>query len=322
VKRAGAPWWRARLVPVATAGALACSACALVLGIEDPPLRQVDAGADTGPVDAGADCSPLPREGCRSCAVHDFCDDFDTPGEALFARWSSVLSSNPFRRGDSGITTDEAGLSPPGAIVTTAEGTSQSGYAIGLHALDLAASHPGRAAAGVKYVFYMSLEELALTEKAGPLPDASSAYVGAILRLLSIEGGQPKPAGAAVLVTDKGVYLAMSRDIISGGDQPNVAQLFEGDVKSLSANWVKAEILVAERDRAIAAGYTSCSTVAPGPVAAAMLSLPTFQGCVAVPPEFGDLGWTAQPTVGVGAGTFGSGTVRVRHDNVAVDFLE
>ena len=78
----------------------------------------------------------------------------------------------------------------------------------------------------------------------------------------------------------------------------------------------------ADRDKAVMLGYGSCAAVAPGPVAAASLSLSMYQACSPLPAEFGDLSWVATPVIGVGAGTFGPGSVRVQHDDVAVDFLK
>jgi hypothetical protein len=301
------------------AAALGSTACALVLGIDDLPLRpEVDAGGDAGDEASTGDaaCKPDPKQGCRSCA-HDFCDDFDDDAEAPFARWLSPLGANPFRKGDASVVVDEGGLSTPSSSLTLASSTAEQVYAIALHSLDHGVLHPGRPFVGVKYAFYMRFERLSLPgTTGGPLPDAGTAYVGAILRVLAL-----KPAGAALLVNERGVHLAVATDVISGSGEPAVARLFEGKVLDIADNWVRVEMLVADRERAVAMGYTSCASQPPGPVAASMLSLPEYQGCLPFPAAFGDISWAATPTIDVGAGAFAEADLVVRHDNVSVDFL-
>jgi len=308
-------------VVLAAAVAALSTACALVLGIDDKPLRPespseggVDAGADA----ADAACTPDPRLGC-ACETHDFCDDFDDDASAPFSRWSSPLG-NPFVKAGSTIGLDAGGRSPERATSVVGGSDGGSTYAIVLAELDHAKLRPGRPFAGAKLSFLLQLEELALSaNNSGPIDDAGTAYVGAVLRLLEV-----KPAGAAILVADDGTYLSVSTDVIGGGGKGSTARLYEGAVLKLAKppNWIRVEIFIAERDKAVAAGYSSCSGLPAGPVAAAMLSIPTYQGCVAIPAEFGDLSWAKAPILGVGAGTFGAGTFRVRHDNVSFDFLE
>lgn len=309
-----------RLTVAATAAALS-TACALVLGIDDKPLRPEQAGeggVDAGEGGADAACAPDPRLGC-TCEKHDFCDDFDDDASAPFSRWSSPLG-NPFVKAGSTIGLDGGGQSPERATSVVGASDGGSTYAIVLAELDQGALRPGRPFAGVKLSFRLQIEDLALSSKnSGPVDDAGTAYVGAVLRLLDV-----KPAGAAVLVADNGTYLSVSTDVIGGSGLGGTALLYEGAVLKLAKppNWIRVEIFIAERDRAVAAGYASCSALPAGPVAAAMLSLPTYQGCVAIPAQFGDLSWAKTPIIGVGAGTFGAGSFRVRHDNVSLDFLE
>jgi hypothetical protein len=310
-----------RLAFVAAVASVSATACALVLGIDDLPLRaDRDAAPDTGPLtDAGADCAPDPRTGC-ACGTHDFCDDFDTDGEAPFARWDWGLP-NPFTKQDASVVLDTGGLSAPFATRVAVDTDSGSAYATVFNQLDLEALHPGRAFDGVRYTFWLRIEALDIPYEAGPVPGEGTAYVGAILQLFGVP---PKPGGAAILFGAGGVYLAVSTNVLDANGTAVHARLYDNTaLKVASANWIPVEIVVAERAKAISLGYVECNDVDAGPgvgVAAATV-LTQFRACLPLSDTFGGVGWAAKPVVGVGGGTFNAGSIRVRQDDVAVDFL-
>lgn len=303
----------------------ACAACALVLGIEDKPLRQTATDViDTGEIEAGdADagpCIPVPQLGCRSCERHDFCDDFDDDA-GPFARWESVGGfPNPFLKGKASITIDDGGFSPDRATRMHAEADSGSTYALVFHRL------PEKDAAGfggVHYSVQVRVETLSFIDSlAGPVPDAASAYIAAIM---NVSLANPEPIGAAILLSESGVYLAASTNILETTGADVVARIYEGNVLSLAQkNWFKFDLYVTDAQRAAALGF-NCNA-SNGPVAAARIpSVPPLENkaCIALPDAFGnDSSWANAPVIGVGAGTFGAATVGVRHDNVMVDLLE
>ena len=91
----------------------------------------------------------------------------------------------------------------------------------------------------------------------------------------------------------------------------------------LSENWLPIEIVVTDRDRAVALGYPSCQTLPPGPVTAASVQATPYRACLSLPTALADLStWGKHPTIGIGGIMFGPGRVAVHHDNVVVDFIE
>jgi hypothetical protein len=306
-----------RRVPlVAGLAALGVTACALVLGIDDPPLRpDRDSGPDSAP-DAADACVPSAKAGC-ACASHDFCDDFDTDGEAPFSRWKWDLD-NPFVKRDGSIELGDGGLSEPLAARTAVETDGASAYAMVLDALDFTAAHPGRPFRGVRLTFWVRLESLDVTEQAGPV-EGGSAYVGAVLQLFGT-----KPGGASILIAPSGMYLGVSTNVTDSNGTAETAPIYDDTaITVVKANWIPVEIVVAERDKAIELGYDACQEVDAGPgvgVAAASV-LSKFRACLPLAATFGGVAWASKPVVAVGGGTFGAGSILVRHDNVSVDFL-
>jgi hypothetical protein len=299
-------------------------ACGTLLGIEKLPIVDEDAAPDQASepevpaIDAGCEAS---SQMC-GCVPHDFCDDFDVDGEALGARWSGVLGqSNPFTNGDASIEFTAQALSPPRAAQTTAGQDKASSFALLSQQLDLATVHPGRAFAGFRYTVDLQLESLVVTEpRRGPLVDAGSAVAASVLHF---DG--PAAKGVALIVARDGAYLLTAASLLNtqsfdGGDGA-ITPIFLGDMLALGRSWLRVELVVADKQRAVRDGFTSCSSVADGYVVAASLGPARIkQTCVAVPVGVG-VSWAEQPVVNAGGVLFAGGTLVMRQDNVAFDFL-
>ncbi|CAN5924162.1 hypothetical protein BH11MYX4_BH11MYX4_63340 [soil metagenome] len=314
---------RAARAAVALVFALAgvSAACGTILGLETLPIVDPDATpdqvSDAAVSDAGCEASST----MCGCVPHDFCDDFDVDGEALGARWSGLLGlTNPFTKGDAKIELTTQALSAPRAILTTAGDPKASSIALLSQQLDHAVAHPGRAFAGFRYALDLQLETLETTEVRGPLVDSGSAVAASVLHF---DG--PAAKGVAIILSTDGVFLLTAASILDiqsedSGDGA-ITQLFSGDILALSRNWLRVEIVMADRDRAVREGFTSCGSRTGGPVVAAAIGAARIkQACLTVPAAVG-LSWATQPVVNAGSLLFAGGKLVLRQDNVAFDFL-
>jgi len=314
----------ARAVAVVAVSAAALSACGSLLGIEKLPV--VDDAGSTPEVDAGE--ASAADAGCEvssrvcGCVVHDFCDDFDVDGEALAARWSGALGApNPFTKGDASVAFTTKALSPPRAIQTASDEPKESAVALIAHQLDFAALYPGKDFVGFRYTVNIQLDTLVLTERGGPVPDAGSALAAAVINYSGLDA-----TGVGLVFTSDGAYVVIARGLFLGGALPDsgdgaLSRIYLGDPVSFAKTWLRAELLVADKARAIREGFSSCGAVADGTVAAASLGPGKLsQGCLAMPAGVGSA-WAKQPGVTAGAAMMASGTLVLRQDDVAFDFL-
>lgn len=316
----------ARAAFVALALPASVAACAALLDIEELPQRP---DQDAAPLDASA---PEPDGGSAcdgggrlcACTKHDFCDDFDDDAAVLGASWSGFGGlGNPFLKGDSGMNFTGTAFSAPRALESFASAQSTSAFAVLGHQLDQARLHPGRPFGGVRMSVLVQIGALSFSEIRGPLPDGGSAVAAAVVNFVGANLG-----GAAVVVGLDGAYLFSSVNLLEGnrkdaGPDDVVVQLFDGDVTAIARNWLRVEIVVADRAVALREGYSTCASVPAGPVMAAVVG-PTAlrQGCAAVPASLGGLSWASTPILTVGGALFGGGELVFRQDDVTMDFLE
>ncbi len=316
---------RMRGASVLVSLAAACAACASLLDIEVLPVRADDAGLDAPAVDASSDavdCDATPA--ACACAQHDFCDDFDN-GEALGERWHLPSGvSNPFPKGDAGIALTDAAYTPPLAVLTTSDGTNSASFAFLGNQVEFATLHAGKTFVGARYAVDLQLDDLSFVEVRGPIASIPSAIVAAVMGLVD-----SVPRGVGVLATLEGIYLFAATDLL-GATKPDAAptdavlvKIFDGKTLEIAKSWLRVEILVADRDVAVKLGFASCATAPAGPIAAAGLFPGRVkQGCAALPSSFGGLAWAQSPVATAGGALFGGGSLRLRQDDVFLDFVE
>ena len=303
--------------------AIPLGACGAILGIEQLPI---DDGLDASP-DQEAEASPPADAGCEAssrmcgCVPHDFCDDFDVDGEALGARWKNDLGiPNPFTKADASMELSNEGLSPPRALLTRTGDEKSSSFALLSHQLVYDASYPGRAFAGFRYTADIRVEKIVTTEPRGPLREAGSAAAASVLHYEGLV-----VSGIVLLVVPDGAYLLTAASILDNngvdGGNGDLVRLFDGDILELSKSWIRVELLIAEKGRALREGFPTCAAVADGFVAAAAVGpAGAKQGCLAIPPDVG-VAWAAEPVVQAGGLLFAGGELVLRQDNIAFDFL-
>ena len=308
--------------------AITLTACGLVLGIEDLPLRpDKDAGGDVSAIDGG--CAPKTATGC-ACTNFDFCDDFDhDPDSGIpFEKWESGLPTQPFIRGDSGMSIVNGGVSLPNALQSNVfSPQGNSAYAAIFNQMSAPA---GKAVSGVRLKFFVKIGTLSVLPGGGPVTDAATAYVGSVIKLIGFT--PPQPGGAAVLFgMDGKVYLALSPNILQSNNTDIATLLFDkGGVGIAQTNWAEVELFVGTKAKAVEIGYKECNDVDGGTalpdggergVAAAWFYVNQYRGCLPLSDAFNGAGWTANPIIGIGSGTFNGGTLLIQHDNVTAEFL-
>lgn len=310
-----------RLALALVVAGLPLVACGTLLGIEHLPIVDEDAADQSSEAAITTDAGCEASSRLCGCVPHDFCDDFDVDGEALGARWSGVLGlANPFTKGDASMDFTAQALSPPRAAQTRAGEDKASSFAILSQQLDHATVHPGRAFVGFRYAVDLQLETLVVTEPRGPLVDSGSAVAASVLHF---DG--PAAKGVALIVAPDAAYLLTAASLLDiqslDGGTGAITRIFEGDILALGRSWLRVELVVADKARAVREGFTSCSAAADGPVAAASLGPARVkQACLALPAAVG-MGWAEQPVVSAGGVLFAGGTLVMRQDNVAFDFL-
>jgi len=279
----------------------------------------VDASDASSPEDAGCESSSR----VCGCVVHDFCDDFDVDGEALAARWSGVLgAANPFTKGDASFAYTTQALSPPRAVQTNTYDPKDVSLALIAHQLDFDKAYPGREFLGFRFTLDVQLETLVVTERGGPVVDAGSAVAAAVASYTGLDA-----TGVAIVFAPMGAYLFAGRGLFRGqgllpdaGDG-SIVPIYDGDLLGYAKSWLHAEIVVADKARAVREGFASCSALDDGPVVAATVGpARVSQACTPLPPGVG-FAWARQPGVTAGAALMAAGTLAIRQDNVAFDFL-
>lgn len=320
-----------RLLVFAAGLALSLAACAQILGIEDRPLRP-DGGA---PVDeAGLDGAPDRNEaaacvmdesaGCAAqCVRHDFCDDFDQPGESPGSRWLLSALSNPLVRGDAGFDLPhEGGRSAP-AYAAAHAFTDQNAAAVALllHEMNFNDTHSGTSFNGVRAAADVRVEA-ATAFDAGLATDASADAGVAFVPMFALVTNPPLPTPAAVAVgvNAQGVVLAASPNILDESAPRITKYVYETQFIQAFGNWVRVELLVAPPQAAIAKGFSSCSSVSTELAAAASVA-GAFQTCIALDGALGNAAWARTPIVGAGLVVPQYAMLRVGFDNVVADFL-
>lgn len=310
------------LAPVVLAAGASSAACRGILGIEDLPLR-VDSGATTpdADVDGGPDAPTCPAEpkGCDPACKRDFCDDFDQDGQAPGTRWTAPAGfTNPVTRGDASVSLGAPFSSPPASLGVDLGDPNKGSYGMLMHQLDFRKEHPEPAKLrGLFLTASVRVDDLLFTNAAGsPLPDGGAA---AVLGLLRPDGIPLK--GLAILFTDDTAYLNVSEDVLGGTTQSRLVDLKAPvELKSVRHNWVKVEIFVGTRDRAVARGYEQCTTAPETMVAAAALATRKLgSGCVGLPPSLADA-WLEKPVFLTGTLMFGAGHGAIRVDDATAEF--
>lgn len=327
---------RSRAGQLGLAALLLCSACGLVLGIEDKPLREtgdvVDASSDAAAVDArgdggppGPDCQRNPP-GC-SCEPHDFCDDFDTPGP-LLRTWVKppIGGSDPLIIADGSVGLTSEAFSPPSALhAFAATSNDLAGAAFALHVLGRADASAGRVV-GVKLTSQVRIVSVSVetppdtVHGVGPIPGAGCAGIGG----LGLAVSATQLAGVGFILANKALYLAASDNLVIGSTPAQHAVLFETDITALSTSYLSLELIVTDRTRAMALGpeyEAACASVEDGPVAAATLKL-YKSACIPLKGELANLDRVLEtPVLSTGGLVYNVGSLVVHHDNVTGDFL-
>jgi len=299
-------------------------ACGALLGIEKLPIEDADATAEASIVQEAGDAGCTSSRTSCGCVPHDFCDDFDD-GEDLGKGWVPY-SQNPFLYNDATLVGADAGLSPPGAIQVTAGDEKNSSFAILTHKMRARPGQPDPPFSGFRSRFDMKLEKLVTTEPRGPLVDSGSAFVGGVFQLS--DSFPPVAKGISVIVATDGAYLLTAGSILNvqsgaglDGGAGGIVRLYEGDMLGLAQNWLRVDILFADRQRAISDGFGTCTVVVPGWVVAASIGPGKLkQGCLAIPDAIGPE-WARDPFVTAGGGLFAGGELVFRQDNIVFDFL-
>lgn len=297
----------------------AVAACSLIAGIDDLPLRDAgttdDAPADTALPDAAADvaCTTDPSLGCATACAHDFCDDFDLDGQAPATKWpGTAFFGSPFTSGESTVVIGDGGRSVPAALVAaTAGDASRSTYAILVKQLQRDAASP----LGLfHYALDFDLGSISFKDNRGPVPEGGAASVAAIVRPLA-----PTP-GVAFLLSQDGLYVAASDDIVGGTGGAVVEQIYAVHITDVRG-YVRVEVVVGTAENAVAAGFDKCAGKTGAVVVGNLLSLTGAHACIALPSKLADLAWMDAPVILSGALIFGPGSFDVRTDNVTADFL-
>jgi hypothetical protein len=299
---------RARVLPIVFGLGLVAAACDLVLGIKDYPLRDggIADARDGGTGDAQA-CED-PSLGCGAC-VHDFCDDFDLDAQVPNTKWPGALGfASPFQRGEAGLAIGP-GRSLPSALVAQATSPGSPTHAFLLRRLE-----GPDAGVSLRFAFDARIERFDIQAPAGPVKDAGSVSVAAVLSPVA-----GTPAGAAVLLSTGGLYLAVSNNVLDSPDS-SVVPFYEGDLAALAGNWVRIEIFVGAASEATTLGFTTCSNKGTGVAAARLVAL-GLSVCTPLPAVLADLSWIRSPVILTGGFLFGKGVTDIRIDNVTADFV-
>ena len=318
---------RRRLLGIAAAGLAASAfACSAILGIDEKPLRaEADAStladaADAADASAEATCDPSAVVGCGGACPHDFCDDFDGDGQAPATRWKPPAGfENPIIQGDSGVSLTTPGNTPPTSLLASTSSTGSTSFSILVDQLTLADRHAGKTFDGVRVAIDLRVDALTFTGKGGPVEDAGAATVLGLLRPDSFP-----PKGIAIVLTGRSVHLDVSEDVLGVSGTEIVADINSSlDTSKVLNNWVRIELFVGDRERAVREHFDKCASVAPGLVAAAALGGKVLgEACVPVPAGFGPPTWAETPAFLVGGLLFAAGRASFRIDNAVADFYE
>ena len=301
--------------------AWAVAACGSLLGIEQLPLFESDAGdaaLEAGDAAPEAACVENLALGCQGCP-HAFCDDFDLEDAALGARWISgatpaggTLSVARTDGGSRGtLVTDH--VSPPYGFEAFVTVDSGNGGFIVL-ANQLAKHTPGPHFAGIYYRFQTRVRKLELPEEQGPLEDSGAALVAGL--------GPPDFGNAiGVVASPKGLFAVVGGGFFQSFPDASTHRMFDSALSSFGDQPLFIETYVTTRERALAENLERCTNVS-SPTVIAIRVNNLIHGCAGLTGPLADISWTLEATFAVGAGTFGRGSATFIHDNVAVDFLE
>ena len=297
------------------------AACGALLGIEQLPLlEESDAavGDAADAADAAPQCIDDPRLGCQNCP-HAFCDDFDLDaGEAgVGSRWISPVtpSGGPIFQARDGsaargrLVPDN--VSPPFGFEAFV--SSNGGSSVAFLVNQIGKHEPGANFAGVRYRFKTRVQALDVSLSGAQLTDSGGVIFAGI--------GPSDLASSAIglFLNADGLWVALATNLLT---ETNA----DGSVHSITSlsgfgdQPIPIDVFVTTRERALAE-HLKCEAVSTPTVVAVRVS-PIFQGCFAPIGPLADIAWTRDPTILLGASTFGQGTVGLVHDNVEVDFLE
>jgi hypothetical protein len=304
-------------------------ACAAILDIQDRPLRRADAGptSDGALVEAGdaggeASCTTDESLGCaRQCARHDFCDDFDEPGQTLTTKWTFTGVTNPLLKGDASTIelVLDAGRSGSSSVLTKAStANTKSAYGIILKDLSFYDLHPGANFSGVRAAADIQVESIAVFDGGGG--DDAGLNVMPVLGMLT-NPPVPTPAAVAIVVSPVGVLLQASLDVLDNKYPHTSKWIFQGEIARFSTNWVRIELVVAPPSVAAAAGFLDCAKEDAGLVVAGSVAA-TYRACMGLTDVLASPTWPRTPILAAGTIVFETGMARVRTDNVILDFWQ
>jgi hypothetical protein len=297
-------------------------ACGALLGIEQLPLLDERDGGDAtsealGPGDAadGGTCIDNIALGCQSCP-HAFCDDFDREDGAVGLQWKSAFTpaGGPIfvERLDGGARASRVtdSVSPPYAYEAVVETDDNSSF---LFIANQIAKHaPGPNFAGVRFRFQTRLRRLELTGVRGPID--SGAAIVAMMGPTDFTS-----AGLLFVVSSDGLYAVVGAGFLQ--EYPDASPYLMSSLAGFGAQAVFVEIFVTTRERALKEKLERCASVTAATVVSVRVNN-LIHGCAPLEGALGDLTWTREPVIALGAGTFAAARVTFVHDNAVVDFLE
>lgn len=326
---------RERAVRLLAAGLVGGAvSCAAVLGIDDKPLRPDDAGVDGGAfVDAGdagdAGCDASEAMGCATCLAHDFCDDFDQPGQRPTDRWE-LTQGGPFTKEDAGVELSDAeSVSSPTSLRAFATSTVKSAYVLLGHEVAFAARSPGTPFKGLRYAFDLKLSDLTFqSADGGALPDDAGAM--GVAAFFDVDTAPlPKTTGIGILVRRDGVLLAVSDDIRGGQGTTDTIVLLPAASVAVLRNWLRFELVIATPAEAVLQGYEACKGIAAPLVVAGSLVKRNVGKCMAIRETIlgaPDGGTWVERSAGLSLGLtlfdqpgIGGGHGAAHYDNVVLD---
>ncbi len=293
-------------------------ACASILGIEEKPLRSsvVEAGPEAGDAPDTSTCETNESLGCANACPHEACEDFDVDGGRFV--WKTPFGSSFGNVGDASQSISAPGNSPENSLFSSVTSSGKAAYTIYAHTLNFADHHPGQTFEGVRVGFDMRLETLEF-DVAGN--DKTAVMFG------FINGVSNPPKGVALGISPGDVFLDVSDNLFEGtGVRDRASLKLASDPKTLLQRaWVRGEVFLGGRDRAIREGFSACSNLADttAPLIAAVRLSNGLLGaaCIVIPSTFGPPIWAQSATMGVGGLMFSAGVFVVRIDNVVADFF-
>lgn len=318
-----------------TVCSLSLLACEAILGIEEKPLRSgvPRDGESTDVTDGGAvpDAESCDRDadeskGCaRSCA--ELCSDFDIAGQEPDRGWDRPSGfANPIAKGEeAGVEVAPPGNSAPQGLRVKVGSASGSSFAMLVDQLRFEKRHAGKTFDGVRGALDLRITKITFTETGrGPIKDAGNSSMLGFLR-----GASLKPKGIAVIMTGTNLYLSISEDIFGGNGASEIVEIASLNLATLLNNWVRVQLFVGTKERAVALGFNSCPDPGNNLVAASVIGSPAFpigSGCAVIPETFdadaGPKSWAEAPVLGIGGLLFDRGEIEFQLDNVVADFYE